>query len=99
MSSGVPVQRCTSCGRHWFPERLACPACGSFELDAAVAVEGVVEEVTLLRRAPGRTLDVPVRLATVRLAEGPRLVARLAADEEPGATVRLDLVDGAPVAS
>ena len=51
-----------------------------------------------MRRAPGRSLQPPPRLGTVRLDAGPVLVARL----EPGASARgrvwVELADGAPVA-
>lgn len=75
--SGVPVQVCTSCGARLFPERLLCPRCGGGEFRIELADRGRVEEVTVLRRAPGRDVDPPVRLATVALEAGPRIVARV----------------------
>ena len=90
------VSACRGCGWRGFPERLWCPACGSDELDSVRADVGVVEDATVLRRAPGRALDGPVRIGTVALAGGGRVVARLEA--EPGEPVRLSVEDGAPVA-
>ena len=96
--SGLAVQRCTSCGSCWFPERLACPDCGSDSFERVVVAEGVVEEPTLVRRAPGRSPDEPVPLATIHLAEGPHVVARLRCDAQPGDRVPLDSEHGGPVA-
>jgi uncharacterized OB-fold protein len=59
---------------------------------------GVVEETTLVRRAPGGRPAEPVPLGTVRLEGGVLVVARLAATMRPGASVRLEYRDGVPVA-
>ncbi|HSK15503.1 MAG TPA: OB-fold domain-containing protein [Gaiellaceae bacterium] len=94
--SGLPVSACRACGWRGFPERIWCPACGGGEVDAVPAGPGVVEDATAVRRAPGRTLVEPVRLGTVALDGGGRVVARLEA--EPGVRVGLSVEDGAPVA-
>ena len=98
MSNGVPVQVCAGCGRRFFPHRLSCP-CGSREFSIVVIEEGVVEERTTVRRAPGRSLDEAVAIATVVLRDGPPVVARVGSDTQPGDAVRLRLEAAAPVAA
>jgi uncharacterized OB-fold protein len=99
VTDGIPVQVCTACGSRFFPERLACSRCGSRRFTTAVVTEALVEEVTTVRRAPGGLAGGPVAIATVRLGEGPRVVARVRADTQAGETVHLALQGGAPVAS
>jgi uncharacterized OB-fold protein len=60
--------------------------------------KGVVEELTVLRRAPGGPLPAPVTIGTVWLEDGVRIVARVEAGVDPGAAVRLQYRDGVPVA-
>jgi uncharacterized OB-fold protein len=79
------VTVCRRCGAHSFPPRLACPACGSFELARAEPTGGVVEEVTTVRRP----VDGVV-LASVRLDEGPRVVLRLDEPLPSGTPVRVE---------
>jgi uncharacterized OB-fold protein len=93
----VSLRRCVVCGWHGFPLRIWCARCGHFELVDAPADEGVVEAVTTLRRGRGRTEAEPVPLATVRLDEGPRVVARLQSGSV-GSRVRVGIEDGAVVA-
>lgn len=95
---GIPVSACTTCGARWFPQRLLCPTCGGADLRRAWETDGVVEETTSLRRVPGRTLAEPVLLATVRLAGGPHVVARLATALAAETAVTVDVDGGAPVA-
>lgn len=95
---GVPVAVCMACGARAFPERLLCPVCGGGDWRREWAERGVLEEVTALHRSPGRSYEPPVRLATVRLASGPRVVARLDHDLVPGMQVALDVEGGAIVA-
>jgi uncharacterized OB-fold protein len=77
ISAGVSLGLCTRCGASYFPRRLMCARCGSIAWEHAVAREGVVEEVTTVHRRIGGSLPEPVVLATVRLAGGQRIVARL----------------------
>ena len=95
---GVPVAVCMTCGRRAFPAPLLCPSCGGGESRREWVETGTVEEVTLLRRTPGRALDEPVRLGSVRLANGPRVVVRLDRGLERGSPARVDLEGGAPFA-
>jgi uncharacterized OB-fold protein len=59
---------------------------------------GVVEEATLVERAPGGPLATPVALGSIRLEGGLVVVARLEAGLERGDSVRLEYRDGVPVA-
>ena len=95
---GVPVSVCMSCGHRSFPERLLCPRCGAADRRRERVEHGTVEEVTVLRRTAGRAYDEPIVLASIRLASGPRVVARLDERLAPGTRVRVDLRAGAPVA-
>jgi uncharacterized OB-fold protein len=97
--SGIPVAVCSACGRAVFPARLLCPRCGANSWHSEDVDQGVVEEVTLLRRAPGGKLAEPVPLGTVQLDGDVLVVARLEPTMEPGAPVRLEYRDGVPVAS
>jgi uncharacterized OB-fold protein len=89
----LPLQVCTDCGRAAFPDRLLCP-CGSRSFRREDADGGVVEEVTTVRRVPGRTLEEPVRVATIAVG-AVRVIARLESDARD---VALSLDRGAPVA-
>jgi len=89
----IPLQVCAECGHRAFPDRLLC-ACGGRTFSTDEAERGVVEEVTTLRRVPGRMLEDPIRVATVEV-EGVRVIARLESDARD---VALSLDRGAPVA-
>ena len=75
--SGVPVTVCTSCGWRGFPARVWCPACGSAGLETVLVTAGTVEARTIVRKASGRMIAEPLALATVALAGGGRVVARV----------------------
>jgi uncharacterized OB-fold protein len=92
----LPLQRCSACGRRFFPPRLLCP-CGGREFSSEQAERGTLEERTAVRRAPGRTLEHPVRVATIAIGDV-RVIARLERDAADGDVVELSLEDGAPVA-
>ncbi len=94
--SALCVSACRVCSWRGFPERLWCPACGGDEIASVPVDSGVVEDATVMRRAPGRTVTDPVRLGTVGLDGGGRVIARLEAN--PGERVLLSVENGAPVA-
>jgi uncharacterized OB-fold protein len=98
VKDGLTVWECAGCRRIVFPRRLLCPDCGSAAWRRRRAESGRVEEVTLVRRAPGRTLLAPVRLGSVRLEVGPLVVARLEPAASAGMRVRLREDNGVPVA-
>lgn len=96
--SGLPVSVCSACGKAVFPPRLLCPRCGGDEWRSEDVGAGVVEEATLVERAPGGPLATPVALGSIRLEGGLVVVARLEAGLEPGDSVRLEYRDGVPLA-
>lgn len=98
MSGGVPVSVCSACGHAVFPARLLCPRCGASEWRRHEVEEGVVEEATVVRRAPGGPPPAPIPVGSVRLRGGVAVVARLDPGVEEGSSVRLDYLDGVPVA-
>jgi uncharacterized OB-fold protein len=98
LSGGVPVWRCSACGHAVFPARLLCPRCGAADWESREVDEGVVDGATVVRRAPGGPLPVPVPLGTVSLEGGVLVVARLEPGLEEGHSVRLEYRDGVPVA-
>jgi uncharacterized protein len=98
MTRGLPVAVCSRCGHAVFPERLLCPTCGGADWRTKEIRRGVVEESTLVRRAPGGPLPERAALGTVQLDGGPVVVARLEPSLRPGASVRLEYRDGVPVA-
>lgn len=88
----LQIQRCERCGTGAFPDRLWCPDCGADELRHMAAGPGRVEEETTLRRSAEQ-----VRLGTVRLDEGPLIIARLSRDAGPGTQVRLELTSSGTI--
>jgi uncharacterized OB-fold protein len=99
LSRGVPVSICSACGHAVFPARFLCPRCGGSEWQRTHVDVGVVEEATLVRRAPGGPLPSPIPVGSVRLRGGDvAVVARLEPEVEEGSSVRLDYLDGVPVA-
>jgi uncharacterized OB-fold protein len=98
MSVGVSVASCVQCGHRVFPDRFSCPACGGHEWRRATLDRGTIEAVTALRRAPGRQFAPPVRLGTVQLRDGPKVIARLDDEVEPGAVVSVAVAHGVVVA-
>ncbi|MHB8605619.1 MAG: Zn-ribbon domain-containing OB-fold protein [Thermoplasmatota archaeon] len=87
---------CKNCGHTMFPPRALCPKCrhasvGKLE-PKRLAGEGVVEEFTVVHKAPvGFELQAPYVMALVKLAEGPRVLAQIV-DTKPG-----DVREGAKV--
>jgi uncharacterized protein len=96
--SGLPVSICSACGHAVFPARLLCPRCGGSDLKIREVDAGVVEEATVVRRAPGGPLPAPVQVGAVRVADGPLVLARLEPSVTSGDSVRLEYRDGVPVA-
>ncbi len=97
--SGVPLSICSACGHAVFPARLLCPRCGRSEWEGREAGEAVVEDATVVRRAPGGELPVAVSVGTVRIDGGALVLARLEAGVAPGASVRLEYREGIPLAT
>jgi uncharacterized OB-fold protein len=92
------LQHCRSCGRNRFPPMPACPWCASGDAEwRPVAGEGHVYSWVGVRRAltPSFEAEVPYTIATVELAAGPRVFARLDGPEptSPGGAVTATFVD------
>lgn len=94
------VQRCDQCGtlRHY--PRLLCSSCYSFDWSPVeVARAGTVHSWTVSHHVfdPAVTTDVPYALVTVDMAEGVRVLGRIAADIElrPQLPVELTFVPNA----
>ena len=76
----LTVQRCEGCGERPFPPRSHCPRCGAADLVwAPVSGLGTVHSYTVAHRAPHPVFaeQLPLIVAVVELAEGPRLVTNL----------------------
>ncbi|MEO7430050.1 MAG: Zn-ribbon domain-containing OB-fold protein [Acidimicrobiales bacterium] len=102
------LPRCDACGHHvWYP-RSWCPVCGNQAVTwTQLTGQGTVYAVTVLHKAMGPWAGAaPFAVAYVELAEGPRILANVLADDP--ATVRIgdavhatfvpiaDLPEGAP---
>lgn len=92
--------RCARCGRIDTPTRSICGNCLSRELEPVdVRGGGVLVSWTTIRRAPTRFRDdAPYDIAVVDLADGPRVVGRLAAGSvppSPGCSVAAISAEGA----
>jgi uncharacterized OB-fold protein len=78
----LALQRCAACRAFHFPVRRRCSACGGTELEWTEASgRGVVHSHGRTHRAPHPALRarLPIDLVAVDLAEGVRVMARLAA--------------------
>ncbi|MDB5578961.1 MAG: DNA-binding protein [Bradyrhizobium sp.] len=89
MSAGVGIWRCVSCGTGYFPQRLLCPRCHGQEFTPDRVMEGVVEEVTVIRHVLGQTDWTPRRIANVRTVNGPRMTVGLRDESGPGTVIAI----------
>ena len=71
---GLLGSRCSVCQRVNFPPLLM--HCDRKTESTALTGEGLIESFTTIRIAPER-FPVPYHLAYIRLAEGPRVLARM----------------------
>ncbi len=75
--SRFEIQKCGACAKHVFYPRVLCPHCGADKLGwVAASGNGVVYSTTVVRRKPDVGGDYNVAL--VDLAEGPRMMSRVA---------------------
>ena len=82
----LTIQRCADCTERAFPPRLHCPNCGGPSLTwEPVSGRGTVHSYTVAHRAPHPVFadQLPLIVAIVALAEGPRMVTNLVGCE-PG---------------
>ena len=75
----LSIQRCRTCGRHYFYPRSFCPACQSADVEwTDVSGRGrLVSYVINHRPLPPADLDVPQVIALVELEEGVRLLTNI----------------------
>ena len=74
------IQKCAGCGKHVFYPRVICPHCGADKLDwVAASGAATIYSTTVVRRKPEAGGDYNVAL--VDLAEGPRMMSRVAGVE------------------
>jgi uncharacterized OB-fold protein len=74
------LQRCGACDERPFPPRARCPRCGADSLAfAPVSGRGTVYSYTVAQRAPHPVFSgqLPLVVAIVELAEGPRLITNV----------------------
>jgi uncharacterized OB-fold protein len=86
------LQRCTGCATALGPEVRTCHTCGAVDLEPMPAAgNGHLVTWSVVRHAPTRWLvdAVPYVVATVELAEGPRVFARLLVDPDGPDAVKL----------
>lgn len=79
----LEFQRCRSCGQVQFPPRHQCARCWSDDIGTIQASgKGVIESVTVVRRAPlGQFRErVPYAIASIVCEEGPRMITNLVGD-------------------
>lgn len=76
--------RCTGCGEHHFPRLEQCPYCGHESVvPVALSDHGTLWGwTTVLNPPPGYLGDVPYGFGVVELAEGVRVITRLAVPED-----------------
>jgi uncharacterized OB-fold protein len=75
MNLGLKIWFCRDCGHAYFPERLICAECGGAEFDAGASERGEVEDITVINHVIGQENWTPRPIATIRLDEGPRILA------------------------
>ncbi|MCY4463860.1 MAG: SDR family oxidoreductase [Albidovulum sp.] len=90
----LELQRCESCREFAYPPREACPICLDDDLEwTRISGGGELIAATVVHASadPYFRDRAPWRIGTVRLAEGPRILAHLHGDCETGDRVRARL--------
>ncbi|MBN2090979.1 Zn-ribbon domain-containing OB-fold protein [candidate division KSB1 bacterium] len=74
------AQKCTKCGKIFFPPRLICSGCKSREFEKInLSREGKIVTFTVIRIAPSKFTDqAPYPVAIVELKEGLRICTQIA---------------------
>ena len=85
------LQTCVSCGHHHYPPMLLCTRCGRADFTKTEADAGDVVVTTTVHHRINGAQETPVTLATVRIAGGPTVVARVEQPAEVGSRVSLRL--------
>ena len=95
--TAVEGARCASCGHVVFPRRLLCPRCGADDWRAMPLGDGLLRQVTVVRRSLNGAPAEPPVIGLVATTAGPSLIVRVDG-AVAGDAVRLELEDGAIVA-
>lgn len=85
------LQRCTPCGRSYFPPRPFCPECGDRDVRVyAASGRGTLHSYVIHHRdAPGFT--APYSIAVVKLEEGPQLMTNIVGCAQTPEALVLDM--------
>lgn len=86
------LQRCSACGRIWWPPGPMCPDCLSERFEwAPVSGRGTVSSFVAFHKAyfPAFEDSIPYAVVQVELEEGPRLMANLV--DVPNAEIRIGM--------
>jgi hypothetical protein len=84
----LSIQRCRTCGRHYFYPRSFCPLCQSADVEWADASGRgrLISYVINYRPMPPADRDVPQVIALVELEEGVRMLTNIVGSPaDPGA--------------
>lgn len=87
------IQRCSDCGRCYFPPAPVCPHCTSREVAwfTASGRATLYSYVITASPWPQWNLAPPFSVATVALEEGPRLLSTVVDCEQTPVALRLDM--------
>lgn len=88
----IRLQRCGVCGARQYPERDLCRVClaDALQFEDHDGRGRLVAEATLRHTLdPGTASELPLRIGTVALDGGVRLIVFLASDVTPGEAVVL----------
>ncbi len=96
MTPGVGIWRCSNCRLGIFPQPLLCPRCHGDKFDVDRVLEGVVEEISVIRHMIGQENWQPRRIASVRTNDGPLITVGLQDESGPGTAIELFQEENAP---
>ena len=73
------AEKCTKCGKIFFPPRMVCSACRNREFTkATLAQTGMVETFTIIRVAPsGFGDEAPYAVGVIKLDDGVKITAQI----------------------
>ena len=85
------VQRCRGCSRHFFYPRLACPRCGSGDVEWVRASGRATLYSYVINHRPAPGYDPPYAIAVVELEEGVRMMTNIVHTEITPENLVLDM--------
>ncbi len=85
------LQRCSPCGKAYFPPRPFCPSCGASDVGVFRASgRGRIHTFIISNfRSPGFT--PPYSIAVVELAEGPRMLTNIVGCAQTPEAIRMEM--------